>query len=133
MNIFRKSLVDVIENTICITPKESILTLKEGYVSSIKILESGIVIYIVTNKEFLTMLSDKLLADDNPDEETLEDLSKELANLVIGRAKVLLQEKGSNFTISTPTFHPKETIQNYDNGIHFHIKDAHCSIFMRGA
>ncbi|RDU74291.1 chemotaxis protein CheX [Helicobacter anseris] len=133
MNIFRNSFIDVVEKTICITPEESLLALKEGYISSIEILESGIVIYIVTNKDFLRLLSIKLLAEDNPDEETLEDLSKEFTNLITGRAKVLLQEKGRSFTISTPTFYHDKIMENYNNGVHFHIDDAHCSIFMRGA
>ncbi len=134
MELFRKGFVDVMQNSIGITPQDSLFVLKQGYISSIELLESGIVIYIIANKELLVLLAQNLLFEDQPDEETLQDLAKELTNLVVGKTKVLLQEKGGHFTISTPTFYDKQKVlQHYDQGVHFKIgEDAHCSIFMRG-
>ena len=45
------------------------------------------------------------LEEDESDKETLTDMILELANLVIGSAKVLAEEEDKNpFTISTPNF-----------------------------
>jgi CheY-specific phosphatase CheX len=44
------------------------------------------------------------LFDETPDETVLTDLIQEIANLIVGKAKVVAAEKGLNFNISTPTF-----------------------------
>lgn len=44
------------------------------------------------------------LNEESPDEEALTDLIQEIANLIVGRAKVVAASKGVGFNISTPDF-----------------------------
>ncbi|WP_104697626.1 MULTISPECIES: chemotaxis protein CheX [unclassified Helicobacter] len=131
MEIFEKSFIDTIKDITQITPQEVSLKLEEGYISSIKLGENTLV-YVMANKEFLTLLSDILLFDNNPNEDTLNDLIGELANLIVGRAKVLFEEEGKNFTISPPMPCVKNTTIQYDKDRHFCINNACCSIFIKG-
>jgi len=55
-------------------------------------------------KPTLKILSNILLFEENPDEETLEDLAKELANLIVGHAKMLAHNQDLDYDIQTPKF-----------------------------
>lgn len=44
------------------------------------------------------------LFEEDPDAETLEDLIKEISNIVIGKSKVYAADDGLNFKIKTPQF-----------------------------
>ena len=43
-----------------------------------------------------------LLCEETPDEQTLKDLSCEIANLVVGSAKVIAANANRHFDITTP-------------------------------
>lgn len=62
--------------------------------------------YLLFQKHTLNEFSKALLFEDNLSEDDLDDLSKEVANLIIGSAKVILENKNSNiqYKISTPRF-----------------------------
>ncbi|PAF48893.1 chemotaxis protein CheX [Helicobacter sp. 12S02232-10] len=132
MQIIHKSFFDVIQKSINMTPQDSIMPLKKGYLSSIEMLESGIVVYLAFNKAFLKIMCKHFLSEEQPSEEMLIDMAKELANLTTGRAKVIVQEKGGSFSISTPKYLGIKCIKNYDKGLHFRLKNGRCSIFIRG-
>ncbi|PAF46845.1 chemotaxis protein CheX [Helicobacter sp. 12S02634-8] len=132
MQIIRESFFDVIQKMIGKTPKDSIMPLKRGYLSSIEMLESGIITYLCCNKPFLQILCKHFLLDENPTQDTLMDMSQELANLIIGRAKVITKQKGGNFNISTPKFLGIKLVKDYNKGLHFRLENGRCSIFMRG-
>ena len=75
---------------------------------------------IFMRKETLNNISEIFLFEQNPNEETLIDLTKEISNLIAGSAKVLLEEKsGHEYLLSTPEFLgtaqlPKDTkMENY--------------------
>lgn len=61
------------------------------------------------------------LNEENADMEVKTDLIKEICNLIVGKAKVVAQEAGMNFEISTPTFEgDKERVcNNADKNINF--------------
>jgi CheY-specific phosphatase CheX len=62
-------------------------------------------VYIATEHGFAQRVSKIYLEEDESDEETLIDMVLELANLIIGSAKVLAESEGKNpFSISTPNF-----------------------------
>lgn len=133
MELFRASFIEVVEKTIEMVPCDTFNSLKEGYISSVELLETGKKVYIVANKEFLVLLSKKMIFEDNPDQETLEDLTKEFANLVVGHAKMIAEEKGEMFHISTPIYYGVSAVGEYSKAIHFKIDNTKCcSIFMKG-
>jgi len=59
---------------------------------------------IWVQKPTLKKLSNILLFEENPDEETLEDLTKELANFIVGHAKMLAHNQDLDYDIKTPKF-----------------------------
>lgn len=131
MEIIHNSFFDVVQNSINKTPSDSIMPLKRGYLSKISMLGTHNDVFLVFNKAFLRIFCASFLGDDNPDEQTLEDMAKELANLVVGRAKVMTQELGKKFNISTPDYLGHRLLKNYDHGLHFRLGAGRCSIYMR--
>ncbi|MEA3372538.1 MAG: chemotaxis protein CheX [Campylobacterota bacterium] len=62
-------------------------------------------IYTAYNEAMIQMIAELFLGEDESDEETLQDMALETANMIIGSAKVLAAEESDlNFTISTPHF-----------------------------
>ena len=59
---------------------------------------------IWVQKPTLKKLSNILLFEENPDEDTLEDLTKELANFIVGHAKMLAHNQDLDYDIKTPKF-----------------------------
>ena len=75
-------------------------------------------VYIASDEGFMQRVSKLFLEEDASDEETLIDMTLEMANLIIGSAKVIAEEEKTNpYTINTPHF---EKIGEFD----FEIDDA---------
>ena len=75
-------------------------------------------VYLAADKDFMQRVSKLFLEEDESDEETLQDMTLETANLIIGSAKVIAEETTKDpFTIGTPEF---EKIGEFD----FDIDDA---------
>ena len=69
-------------------------------------------VYIASDEAFMQQVSQLFLEEEESDQETLQDMTLETANLIIGSAKVIAQETTNKpFTIGTPTF---EKIGNFD-------------------
>jgi len=81
---------------------------KNFYGAAIALCEDGIEIqwYLLFKKHTLNEFSKALLFEEDLNEEDLDDLVKEVTNMIIGSAKVILEEKNSDITyeISTPDF-----------------------------
>lgn len=62
--------------------------------------------YLLFKKHSLNQISKALLFDDDSKEDDLDDLVKEIANLIIGSAKVILETNNSNaqYRIGVPDF-----------------------------
>jgi len=73
-----------------------------GYVSKISISgDENYDIYIIVPDEKLSYIANYYFGDDNYD---TEDLTKEIANQIIGNAKIIAAKKNINFDISVPEF-----------------------------
>ncbi len=76
---------------------------KWEFVSKIDIIADKIhSVYFMFEFNSLSLISSILLGEDEIDISALNDLSCEIANLVIGSAKVISSEKDIHFNISTP-------------------------------
>ena len=148
MEILEKSFLEVMQTlNASLRPHPTPLT--QGYLASIKLNDTTI--YILASTPLLTLLAQNLLFEDNPDAATLQDMTKELANLIVGKAKVLSQEKGQTASISTPLFCGEmfqDAAQNIAQdsvasklasefqalpALHFGLdENPACSIFMKG-
>ncbi|RDU69099.1 hypothetical protein CQA62_04515 [Helicobacter cholecystus] len=127
MDIFAESFIEIIKGTTSLTPILTQDGIYSGYCSKISTQEEHF--YFCFNYEFLLSLSTVMLFDDHPSEEDLVDLSKEIANLVIGHAKVLLAQKGVHIQITTPTSLGQTIPSHSLKGIHFAIQEGKCSMY----
>ncbi|GAX87792.1 conserved hypothetical protein [Lebetimonas natsushimae] len=83
-----------------------------GYVSKIEIKgDKKADIYIVVPRKKLEYISEYWFGDKNFNE---KDLTNEIANLIIGNAKIVGSRENVNFNISTPEF-----LGEYKNNIDF--------------
>ena len=101
---------------------------KEGFISEIDIRgDENLDIFLVLPKDVLDKVSELLFGDTNYD---VEDLAKEIANLIIGNAKVLASEEDIHFNITTPKFH-KEIDLKYDKKIDLSLEGKCFSILFK--
>ena len=101
---------------------------KEGFISEIDIRgDENLDIYLILPKDVLDTVSELLFGDTDYD---IEDLTKEIANLIVGNAKVLASEENIHFNISTPKFFDKIDI-DYDKKIDLSIKGKCFSILFK--
>ena len=101
LEILEKSFLEVMQTlNASLHPHSTPLT--QGHLASIKLNDTTI--YILASTPLLTLLAQNLLFEDNPDAATLQDMTKELANLIVGKSKVLSQASGPATSISTPLF-----------------------------
>lgn len=135
-DIIKESFFEVIEKSVNLKLENSIIPLKRGYAVSIDMIDDKnkdlkISTYIVFNKVFLKIMCEKFLCEEDPDEDAITDMAKELANLIIGHAKVIAQNYKTTFNISTPTYLGIKVVANYEEGLHFRLLgEGHCSLFL---
>jgi len=80
---------------------------------------------IWVQKPTLKKLSNILLFEENPDEDTLEDLTRELANFIVGHAKMLAHNQDLDYDIKTPKFAGINKLDHKIETLLFKI-DNHC-------
>ena len=98
----------------------------KGYVAEVDIKgDLNYKVYVVLPKEKLDLVSNEFFGDTNYD---IEDLTKEIANLIVGNAVNVAYEKNINFEISVPKFLGEYKKLEYDdklciktNGVKFFI------------
>ncbi|MGP1450531.1 MAG: chemotaxis protein CheX [Wolinella sp.] len=138
VDVLRRAFIKAIEETLEETPRVSRRAIKNGFISTIEILQNGerIPVYLIVRPLLLQALAERLLGEMEPDENTLIDLSNELSNLVVGVAKVIGSEEGEEFNISTPQFLKVGNLKPVsDAELHFKTSHSFCSIYigsMRG-
>lgn len=119
-SILKSAFIDILENTIQITPEEIPATSHSGYLSSIELIEMGIISYANYSQEFLKIFSKIMLGDENPSQDMIQDIANECCNLITGRAKMLME---SSATLSIPKHYGYiDTPQTYDHSFSFLIK-----------
>lgn len=81
--------------------------------------------YFYLHEAFLSKTALALLGDDFLDQETIEDLSKEITNLIAGSAKLLSETHASGyFDIGIPDYVGEEAPQDIGTQRAFYIDDT---------
>ncbi len=81
-------------------------------------------LYFYIHEPFLKKTALALLGDDTLDKESIEDLSKEIANLIAGSAKILAAESEAEaFDIGIPSFEGQNKPQNSGTQRAFYINN----------
>lgn len=128
MDVIIESFIETIQTTTGIIPAQTSQGITHGYCSKISTNEANFFFY--SNLEFLHFLSNAILFESAPQKEELYDLCNELANLVIGKAKVLYAKQNIQTTLSTPSFLGEmNSVPNHLEGIHFAVEKGKCSIY----
>ncbi|MCI6312981.1 MAG: chemotaxis protein CheX [Helicobacter sp.] len=133
MDVIRQSFIEVVQQSINKLPKDSLLPIKKGYLTKISMLKGSTPdkdVFLLFDKAFLKIVAKAMLQDNDPNKETLEDMAKELANLIVGHAKMLAKGNAS-FSISVPSYLGHKLIKDYDSGLHFKLGRGHCGIYVR--
>lgn len=128
MEVIIESFIQTIQTTTGATPEQISQGITHGYCSKISTSEANF--YFYTDLEFLHFLAHTILFESDPQKEDLYDLCNELANLVIGKAKVLYSQQNIQTTLSTPSFLGETSnAPSHLEGIHFAIEKGKCSIY----
>ena len=132
--IIEKAFIQVLQDTLGVTPIRTDNKLLKGYLSRIDVVfENGMqtTITFVSAKEFLGVIGEGLFGESSDDDLELRDLSRELANLTAGLAKVLAIKENMHFNIATPiTFGFGEFQDTQNRCINFSLEGALCSLFL---
>ncbi len=118
MNVILKKACENFAKSLGLEVKECNDENIKGYVSKISINgDLNYDIFLILPKEKLDMISEIFFESKEYD---LEDLTKEITNLIVGNSKVVAGENKIDFDISTPEFlgEFKNNI-NYDNKLCF--------------
>lgn len=115
-----RCFVDSIEAYIDDCKEEKI----EGFVSKISIRgDENYDVYVVIPYEKLIYMSRYYFGEDECDS---KDLTNEIANLIIGNAKIIAAKKNINFNISTPEFLGEYKEIGYDEKLSFRFNRHKC-------
>jgi len=97
----------------------------DGYVAQIPFSDGNdeYIARIWIEKPTLKDLANILLFDEDPDEETLEDLTAELANFIVGHAKMLASDRNLPYCMKTPTFVGLQPLPYADKTLLYKVND----------
>lgn len=104
-------------------------TVEDVYTTKIKIyhLDAEYQFYICMGEPILRELSNQLLGEESPCQDTIIDLINESANLIVGNVKVLWEEaEGAELQLTTPEyqgFFEKSFSKEFDERLFFEASD----------
>jgi len=97
-------------------------TPKKGYMAKISISgDENMDIFIVLPKAKLDYIAELWFGDKNDYDKV--DLTKEIANQIVGNAKIVAAKKGINFDISTPEYLGEYKKVDFDDILKFKFKN----------
>lgn len=102
MDILQRALVEAIEESMGFTLIKDSVTLRRAFCASITLDSKNYV--IILNKAILKRFCLDFLGISEPQEEELVDITKEISNIIAGKAKVLYEESGTIFKLGIPKF-----------------------------
>lgn len=119
-NILKEAIKNYIES-IGVDLVECKTNPKKGFVAKISINgDLNYDIFVVLPESKLKYIANLWFGDDNFD---VDDLTKEISNLIVGNAKVVASNKGISFDISTPEFLGEYNNIDYDDILKYKFKN----------
>ena len=126
IDLFRSSVVEVFSQNFGIEPQpcES-HPVEKGYIAQIPFTDGTdeFIAQLWIEKPTLKELAGILLFDENPDEETLKDLTAELANFIVGHAKMAASDRDLPYQMQTPTFLGVEPLHRSGRTLLYRVND----------
>lgn len=127
MNILQNALVCAIKESLGFDLEQDSTPLETAFSSKIALENKNYIISM--NKPLLTRFAKDFLDSPNPSNDTMVDIAKELANLILGKAKVLFEEDGHILKLGIPEFLGWEYISNYKNAFSYKFDDMKICIY----
>ena len=107
--------------------------LHRGFVAKIDVKrDSDLPIVFICSDPFLKEAANIMLFEENPDFDTLKDIACEIANLCVGRAKVIAEGDNEHFDISTPEFLKHGDYSGGGQKVSFMFDHKSCTVIIGG-
>ena len=120
-NIFKEAVKNYLES-IEANFDECKVNPHKGFVAKIEIEgDENYEVFVVVPKLKLDYIAELWFGDSSDYDK--QDLVKEIANLIVGNAKVIAEKKNRHFNISTPEFLGEYENIKYDNILKFKFKN----------
>lgn len=126
MEILQRALIEAIEESMGFTLKKDNAVLKRAFCARISLDKSYV---IVLNKAILKQFSLDFLGVSEPKEDELVDITKEISNIIAGKAKVIYEESGAIFKLGIPQFIGYGFSGEYKASFGYKYKNMRCSIY----
>lgn len=117
MDTLQNALVCAIKESMGVDMVKDSTPPKSAFSSRIALSNKTFIISM--NKPLLTRFAKDFLDSPNPSNDEMIDIAKELANLILGKAKVLFSEKGEILKLGIPEFIGWEYIGDYANAFSY--------------
>lgn len=127
MNILQNALICAIKESMGFDLTQDSEPPKSAFSSKITLENKHFIISM--NKPLLVRFATDFLDSPNPSNDTLIDIAKELANLILGKAKVLFEDSGKILKLGIPEFIGWEYISNYENAFSYKFDDMKICIY----
>lgn len=127
MNILQNALICAIKESLGFDLEQDSAPPKSAFSSKITLENKHFIISM--NKPLLARFAKDFLDSPNPSNDTMIDIAKELANLILGKAKVLFEESGHILKLGIPEFIGWEYISNYENAFSYKFEDMKICIY----
>ncbi|MDE6886387.1 MAG: chemotaxis protein CheX [Helicobacteraceae bacterium] len=127
MKIMQNALLRAIKESMGIVLETNNSIFQSPFASKITLDKKAFI--IVVNDELLKKFALDFLGTQEVDNDTLMDISKEIANLIVGKAKVLYEQEGRILKLGIPQFIGDEKITNYIDVISYNFENLRCIIY----
>ncbi|WP_353663022.1 chemotaxis protein CheX [Hydrogenimonas sp. SS33] len=134
VDLFKSSMEEVFNRSfgLNVEPDES-KPLPSGYAAEIP-FSDGRRTYRATvwlERPVLEKLAEILLCENDPDEETLRDLTSEVANFIVGHAKMEASDRKLPYEMETPRFTGIEPLHPTDHTLHYRIDGRNVALQLK--
>jgi hypothetical protein len=124
IELFRTSVEEVFSDSFGLEtePCES-LPKEKGFTAQIPFSDGSrdFIAHIWIEEAALKRLAGILLFDEDPDRETLEDLTAELANFIVGHAKMVASDRDLPYRMQTPAYTGEAPLESGENTLMFKV------------
>lgn len=127
MNVLQNALICAIKESLGFDLVQDSTPPETGFSSKIALENKNFIISM--NKPLLMRFAKDFLDSPNPGNDTMIDIAKELANLILGKAKVLFEDSGKILKLGIPEFIGWEYISNYENAFSYKFDDMKICIY----
>ena len=134
IELFRTSLEEVFNQTFGMEPRPcDAVPPTEGYTAKIPFSDGSrdYTAHVWVEKPALEKMAQILLMEEDPDDETLRDLTAELANFIVGHAKMVASDRNLPYRMQTPSFTGTRPLQKGGNTLLYKIDDRCIAVELR--